>query len=241
MTSRRTLAGREAWLAIQQQWRKESQLAREATAAGSKRLTAYWTRRGCGRCVRELFTRYDVAALEEHEAALRRWRDPKSRRRDRFYCQAHTAPGDAGVGRYWRADVTIAGHTGWAFRMDDWNWRYYQKRVDQGPFQIGSFGKGRDAASDYQEFLVRNPVTMFADLEYDAYKFLAVEDGNYEAAVIACMQVRESRYLVLTANCVDATVRVLTAYGVRDLPSPQLRPAPAAWFDALAGGAVALR
>jgi hypothetical protein len=236
--------GRHGWAEVNKEWREDARRAAKARDAGSAALRRFWESRGCVRCMHDRMARYDVITLEEYERALERWLDPSTRRRDRFYCQRHTEAGVAGAARHWKVPGTLAGHVGWAFKMDSTSATYYMRRRGPGPFQIGSFGAG-DAIPNtrnivYVASLTADPVTEFTEFEYDAYKSLDVPDANFEAAVLAALEVSEGRYNLFGSNCLDATYRVLRAYGVQGLPAPSEALAPAAWFDRLPGRAIPL-
>ena len=70
---------------------------------------------------------------------------------------------------------------------------------------------------------------------YSQYKCRTTPGSSVGAANRAAADNRSAGYTGIGNNCLDATYRVLAAYGVPDLPWTQTNPYPNNWFNALGG------
>ena len=215
-------------------------------------LRAWWTAHGCVRCFLKAYNKYynsndwDVACdpvgdryrlsnpdvLPQLAKAIKDWRNPGSRRSDRFYCHDCTESLGAGVALFQiitnRVVAAVGagannGHTAWAYRIpavwqdellpntppDDSHaaatgeWRVGQKLVLGG-------GNDMTCAEDASAY--------FEDCEFTAYKPLTAPDGNFEEAFLTALEVLQEPYLLALNNCNQAAHAVLTALGARGIP-----------------------
>lgn len=65
---------------------------------------------------------------------------------------------------------------------------------------------------------------------YDVFKVAPVPDPHPDAAQQVALQVRTSGYKTIGNNSLDHVVKVLDAYGVKDLPYASMHPSPNEWF-----------
>lgn len=65
---------------------------------------------------------------------------------------------------------------------------------------------------------------------YDVFKVAPVPEPNPDAARLAALATRASGYKTIGNNSLDHVVKVLDAYGVKDLPYASMHPSPNEWF-----------
>lgn len=128
-----------------------------------------------------------------------------------------------------------AGHIGWAF-LDD---------PDHHEVVCGStenftgdpvISPGQDNGYWAQSFTQITQMMQVMHLRgYDVFKVAQVEDPHPDAALMAAQQVQAAGYKVIGNNCLDHVVKVLDAYGIKDLPYASMHPSPNEWFSLFHG------
>ncbi len=128
-----------------------------------------------------------------------------------------------------------SGHVGWAFLADE----------EQRALVCGStenfdgdpvIPPGEENGSWVQSFSQITQMLQVMQLRgYDVFKVAQVNDPHPHAAELAARNTREAGYKVKGNNCLDHAVKVLDAYGVKDLPFSSMHPSPNEWFSLFQG------
>lgn len=85
----------------------------------------------------------------------------------------------------------------------------------------------------YWDMQVNREVDMFFQFKqrnYHAVKRAKVAVANPHQAMHMARQQAAGGYVAIGNNCLDHTLRILQAYGVKDLPWAQTHPSPNDWF-----------
>ncbi|MCC2669791.1 MAG: hypothetical protein K0Q72_2262 [Armatimonadetes bacterium] len=213
------------WTALRNTWTQEHLQAQGALRAGSEALEQYWQSRGCIRCLHEYLSSPQDLSIETVQQKLANWQNPAKRRPDRFYCQAHTVPGEAVVARWWHPRELLAGHLAWAFQLDPWNYAYYSQQSPNtvvGPHLLGSYGAAllspttTDSGYDYRYTL--DARTTLTEACYGSYKAWTVDDANLEGALLTLLRLVEAGAGSEEGKSHEAAYHVLRAYGAKNLP-----------------------
>jgi hypothetical protein len=111
------------------------------------------------------------------------------------------------------------GHVGWGFQTSDTH--YMVGAVENyGGKPIAPPSENGYWAEETTRPLERHALgTTDMGSRYDIFRELPVTAPNPQAALECQATVAQRAYRVLGQNCLDATVQILTAYGVRGLPS----------------------
>jgi hypothetical protein len=219
----------------------ERERASDAYLQGSDALRSYYDSRGCQRC----FQDYDHSSPENMRQygvirpAYENYMEPKTRRKDRYYCAMHTRSLNAAIGANGGL-VNVSGHTCWAYTSHP---SYQESR----PWYTGTFAAGLPDDPG----LKPNTLTVYNEMQTDApskglelcgctmQKNLVAGDGNYEEALLRSLKMRDSTYFLIGNNCMDATSYILDGFGVEWLPIPTLHT-PYSYFAQIPGEIITL-
>jgi len=128
-----------------------------------------------------------------------------------------------------RTGASGAGHVGWAFEYSD------------GTFNVGAVentqGYPLDSPKDMAFWAVKTSqiVAPMKILNYDEFKVITIQQPNPDYAWQMVQSVGNHWYSFAKYNCMNSTYDVLRAFGVKDLPPPNLNWVPNAWFDKIVG------
>lgn len=210
---------------VLQSWDEEREKALKAFSAGSDALRAYYTSRGCQRCFQEY---EDLSPARKRNLATSRkalddYLDPKTRRKDRYYCRRHSTELNAAVGCSGGV-AGVTGHVCWAFTIHPsyhvssrWFVGTYAAKI---PDDVDTLKLEKTALTSYDEIQIDQPSKIFEAFGCNMQKNLKAKDGNYEEAMLRSMEISESMYCLIFNNCMDATHYILDGFGVESLPNP---------------------
>jgi hypothetical protein len=137
------------------------------------------------------------------------------------------------------------GHIGWGYLVaGSPTWVYGSTENPNGDYQINApaINGAWSANGTFQEmindftFQPHFPATTKQPRpahQYTEYKCRKTSTSSVGAANTAAAANRTAGYTGIGNNCLNATVRVLGAYGTPNLPSPTLNPYPNDWYDIL--------
>ncbi|MFF5173658.1 RICIN domain-containing protein [Micromonospora sp. NPDC000089] len=138
-----------------------------------------------------------------------------------------------------------AGHIGWGYLVGGTStWVFGSTENPNGNTTIdaGLFNGAWSANGSYQQmmaaftFQAHFPGTTKQPVPghpYTTYRCRSTANSSVGAANTAVADTKSSGYAGVGNNCLDATYRVLSAYGVPGLPWVQTNPYPNNWFNAL--------
>jgi hypothetical protein len=140
------------------------------------------------------------------------------------------------------------GHIGWGFLVAGSDqWIYGSTENPNGDYQIyapafnGAWSAQGDRARMIDDFVTQRhfPATTRTPRPqhpYTTYKCVKTNTSSVGAAKTAASGNVTAGYTGVGNNCLDATIRVLNAYGVPGLPSATFYPYPNNWFNTLGTG-----
>ncbi|WP_155128674.1 hypothetical protein [[Actinomadura] parvosata] len=140
------------------------------------------------------------------------------------------------------------GHIGWGFLVAGSDqWIYGSTENPNGDYQIyapgfnGAWSAQGNYASMLNDFVTQRHFPATAKQPgpahpYTSYKCVKTDGSSVGAAKTAASGNLTAGYTGIGNNCLDATIRVLNAYGVPGLPSASFYPYPNNWFNALGTG-----
>jgi hypothetical protein len=140
------------------------------------------------------------------------------------------------------AAVWGAGHVAWGFRLPDGYYYYGGTENPEGPggmwasWHQGTAAQGGNNAAwvDYgtEKQMLKKMKDPRPFAPYNYAKAVAVAKPKADAALKIAKANINAGFTGLTNNCLDATYRVLQAYGA-DMPWPSTNWAPNGWFNAI--------
>lgn len=211
-------------------------------------LREWWGKHGCVRCFLKAWAKLnrkrewiagctpdgEVSRIDKPrvvaqiEKAIQSWKDPKTRRKDRYYCEKCTQPLHCGAALHKGYISTVVpvegmGHTAWAYEIPA-VWRMeslYQTPKEHfvgNPSNVWPWRVGEKVLTGGREGTHYDPREFYEDYGYVEWKSLRSKDGNFEEAYLTGMERLRESYLPMN-NCNQATNSVLAAFGAEGIPA----------------------
>lgn len=204
-------------------------------------IREFWNARGCVRCflaayanclpsgkwhprVDNNFTLLNPDVIPLVENAWEHWRNPASRRRDRFYCERCTVRLPCGVALH--SQSGSSGHVGWAYGVPP-VWRnedLYQfpsgtkETNPHGCWRVGEKALGAIVLPAGREVSTDDPRIFFSAYGYTWWKQMWADDANFEEAFLLALQSLRMNYMIIVNNCNIAAHGVMLAFGGKGAP-----------------------
>ena len=204
-------------------------------------IRAFWSTRGCLRCflsayanclpggkwhprVDNNFTLLNPDVIPLIENAWERWRNPASRRPDRFYCVRCVVRLPCGVALH--SQSGRSGHVGWAYGVPP-AWRSEalyqfpsgtQETAPHGSWRAGEKALGAIVLAAGREVSTDDPRVFFSAYGYVWWKQMWADDANFEEAFLTALQALRMNYMVIVNNCNIAAHAVILAFGGKGAP-----------------------
>jgi hypothetical protein len=131
------------------------------------------------------------------------------------------------------------GHVGWGFLIHSGDGDVVNLVGDGNVWEIGAVENHHGwiitppLEDGYWHERTAQPLKAVASRKYDHYKVVPITTPNVERAVQQERLVSERPYMAAVGNCMNDVYHIPTAYGVRNLPNPELLVnwLPNAWYD----------
>ncbi len=209
-------------------------LKTDAETAGADALRSFYDNHGCQRCFAE-YDNSDPARMRVYDIIDKAYKDytnPKTRRKDRYYCDKHKKSLNAAIAAK-DSLANIAGHVCWGYTT-------HPSYQDPYPWYTGTYAAGLTehpkpdltALTMFDQTQGTKPSTGFEAYGCIMQKNLSAEDGNFEEAWLRSMKMKEEPYFLIGNNCMDATHYILDGFGVEHLPLPTFHD-PYSYFQAI--------
>jgi hypothetical protein len=123
------------------------------------------------------------------------------------------------------------GHVGWGWQINGTGTYVYG--ATEGQAGASNIPKGQP--NGFWEEQGSNEVmkNAFKSRDYVSYNCEGVENINVSAAYTTASETKVAGYNILSNNCLDHTIAILTAYNAKGLPSDNTFPTPKDWFEEL--------